>query len=347
MEINFAKPALVDGSRPKRMMEYTRDADGRVRIAINYSSLDLIQTCKRKAYYKLIRKLAPREPSRALVFGTAIHRAMETWFIVEPDARKAAKAACDDWQFACLNAMRSELPVPEGHGPCPRCASIWAFLSAGPTLLHDIGDDKRTAANGIAILNHYFDTYLNEPFQIYSDASGPYCERDFEFLLDSSPELEIRYFGTVDKVLKNLETNELYVCDHKTASGLGSDFLNRIKPNWQYTGYVYGANKAWNLPISNFMVDGILVAKHKRDTLRQFVEQTLLDFVEFTTSVIHAASEWAGLRELDNYPMTAPGPCSIYGGCEFREACAAPKAIRENILSVEFTTPEQLKEASA
>jgi hypothetical protein len=64
----------------KRMLEVTSDGSGRPVVSINPSSLNLLQTCPRKSEYVLHRHLVPLEKSAPLVFGTAIHAALEVFY---------------------------------------------------------------------------------------------------------------------------------------------------------------------------------------------------------------------------------------------------------------------------
>ena len=91
----------------KRMLE---QKDGV--FYINSSSVDLIQTCRRKAYYALERNLRGGDESEAQLFGTAIHRAMEAFYgaPVEGGERRLTLEQFQDAFVDCASQTLAHLP---------------------------------------------------------------------------------------------------------------------------------------------------------------------------------------------------------------------------------------------
>lgn len=321
----FNIPAPLGEKPKKEMLSISYEIDPvlhckRPVVKINNSSLDLIQTCKRKAYYALKKELSSTEESLATVFGTAIHKGLESWYTSPKQLRKSKGSSCQD-----------DIGESSHHADCARCASIFAFSRAASSLyVLDIGD-KRHPYNGYRILHAYFDKYLDDPFEVYRDDTGPFVERRFEFTLIDKPDLKVISFGTIDAVLKNVETNTILVCDHKTTSTLGADFYNRIKPNFQYTLYVMGVNKAFGIQTDLFLVNGLQVAKTKADLARQVTQRTESDFEEVTIATEWAVRDYLKCLETNVWPQTSPNPCTMYGGCQYRVLCEAPAIIRPQI----------------
>jgi len=321
---------------PKRMLEIKK-VNGVTRYYINYSSLDIIQTCKRKAKYILHDKLVSGESNAATTFGSAVHRALETWYCAPKINRKRSSAECDDQQILMLNRQATTK-----HGECARCASVFSFLEAGHILRNLPETDKRSQQNGIHILNNYFNVYLSDPYVIVEDDMGPMCERSFELLIATTPHpktlqpCEIYLFGTIDSILKNEQTGEIIVCDHKTTASLGKDFFNRIKPNHQYTGYFLGAKEVLGLDVKRFMVNGIQVAKTKYDLNRQFTIITSDDINELKLALLKAVGDYMAELEFQKWPMSAPNACTMWGGCTFREICILPPDIRKSVIEAKY-----------
>lgn len=291
----------------KRMLEVEKLADGRTKVAINSSSLDLIQTCMRKSHYVLERQLVSNSESEALTFGSAIHKALEIWY--------AASAL----------HRRSETL---------QAAAIAGFESIGSSLRMLDTNDKRSIDNGIKILRAYFKHYADDGFEVALDESGsPLVEKNISFLLHHSEELVIEYFGTIDVILQNKATGVTVICDHKTTHQLGSEFYNRCKPNFQYCGYVRAAREALGIDTRLFMINGIQVVKTKQEFARQIVEFDASDFQEHTDAVVAAVKRYLHAQETAVWPMTAPNPCASYGGCQFLKVCEVPTKLRENVLS--------------
>lgn len=285
----------------KRMLEIDRRFDDPV-YKINSSSADLIHTCRRKALYALKMGMRPNVESAALLFGSALHKALEVFY----------KSAPGD---------RSLLEVQD------------AFEDyASATKLAELGEeDKRSIKNGRKIISAYYKTYENDPWVVVKDKDGkPVVERSFELKADTKDGLYIH--GQIDCLLKNVETGEIVVCDHKTSSSLGTDFMNRIKPNLQFSAYAWAANKM-GFKVSRVMVNGIQVAKTKTDLIRVFTERTREDFDEMEDTFFEARRLYHYSDTYNVWPLNSLA-CSHWGGCPYREVCSLPEAHRKNALEV-------------
>lgn len=271
----------------KRMLE---QKDGV--FYINSSSVEIISTCKRKAYYSLERKLRKEEESEALTFGTAIHKAMEVFY-------RDRDRKLDDVLTAFLEASTALASVPSG--------------------------EKRSVDNGLKILRRYFEVYQNDPWVAYVDENGPFIERSFEV-----PFMNHFIHGTVDAVLKNTDTGELVVCDHKTATSL-SDLANRVKPNLQFSIYLWALQRM-DIPVKRAMINGIQVAKTKIDLVRIFTERDYNDFKEMFESVISAVEDYSNASTKESWPMSTAS-CSHYGGCQYLDICSLNRNLRETAIS--------------
>jgi len=321
----------------KEMLSVTQDGK-QLHVKINYSSLELLQTCLRKAFYYFIRELQSKVMPPALIFGTAFHKAMEVWYCSPFDNRKLMTPECMDAQAAI--AYGNDTDPSLQHGGCARCASIFSFVENMSELAALPETEARSIRNGIEILNDYFSKSIPEldPFTIYTDDSGPYIERRIEFVIAEDEKLKITYFGTVDAIWKQMNTKKLYVVDHKTTWQLGKDFTNRHRPNFQYTGYLLGARETFGLDIDSFIVNGVQVAKIKRDSRRIFTYRTKEDYNELRLAVIHNVGRWLNAVEAKSFPMNTPNPCTMYGGCQYHDVCMATAETREPIIRSLYET---------
>lgn len=254
---------------------------------INSSSIDLINTCLRKADFALNRNLRREDESDALTFGSAIHEALAAFY--------------------------------SGNRDLDHIQNVFATRAA--SLAH-LENDKRSIENGKKILERYFNVYKNDPWEVYVDANGPFIERSFEIKLTDT----IILHGTIDCILKNTETGELVVCDHKTTS-IVSDLINRVKPNIQFSIYSWAANQL-GIPVARVMVNGIQVAKTKSDFVRIFTDRTQDDFEEMEETIIDSANRFANSR---SFPMNTSA-CANWGGCQYLEICQTAKQYRENMI---------------
>jgi len=280
----------------KRMLE---EKDGK--FYINASSAEVIQTCRRKAYYALKRNLRNAEESDALLFGKALHTAMEAFYLAKPGERT--------------------LEQVEG-----------LFVdSAGPMLAHIPDTDKRSVSNGRKIIRAYFETYRDDPWTVVVDAAGPVVERKFE-LQTAIPWMVVH--GQIDCILQNTETGEVVVCDHKTSSSLGSDFMNRISPNLQFSLYSWAANQL-GFNVQRVMVNGIQVAKTKTDLVRVFTSRGQDDWQEAMQSLADACNLYRASDMADFWALNTAS-CAQYGGCPYLQFCSLAKQHRETAIKAQF-----------
>lgn len=270
---------------------------------VNASSVDIINTCPRKAEYALLRGMRKEDESEALVFGKAIHAALETLYRADP-----AKRSLSDM--------------------------IAAFEAAGASLASVPETEKRSLSNGVKILNRYFASYASDPWVIYSDDKGPFVERSFELPFKTHNKFtSVFVHGQMDAVMQNTETGELVVVDHKTTSTV-SDLINRVKPNLQFSLYAWAANQM-GLKVSRVMVNGIQVAKTKSDFLRIFTDRGPDDFAELDLSLTHAIEQYDKFSAADAWPMNTSS-CSNYGGCQYLGICQLDKSLKENAIRAQY-----------
>lgn len=322
----------------KEMISVSEESGRRV-VRINSSSLDILQTCLRKAEFSLLRGIKAREESPATLFGSAIHKAMEVYYsgetterIVPPNFKERmemlsyAQDLTEPWmdEYLVYRATR-------------------AFIQTAEPLKFVSDQNKRSIANGVYILMHYFLRYIEDPYVVLRDERGPLVERKFTFTLLDSPDLKIDIFGTIDVILKNQNSGVIVVADHKTSSVVGSDFYNRLKPNHQYTTYLLGAKRALGLPCDDFLVNCIQVKEKPKtaraqppDFPRQVTHRSDEDIKEYERLVTYWVRRYLQAVSEDYWPMGSVNACSNYGGCQYLQVCSAPDALKENIIKARF-----------
>jgi hypothetical protein len=335
--------------KEKEMLSLRRDDSGKFYARINYSSLDVLQTCMRKADYSFNRKLRTENKSAALIFGTAFHKAMEVWYASGQENRKHISDTCIEYQHVIVGSICNGRPIPIGHGQCSRCSAVSAFIqSAHDNQLSESNNPgPRTIDKGTEIINAFCTERLDEGLSVYSDANGPCIERNFEVELFDSPELHVTYFGTIDLILKDAK-GRLYVTDHKTTRSFGVDFFNRIRPNFQYIGYVMGARTALCLDVSDFLVNGAQVTKTMAPAfVRQPITVSQSDIQELLDAVRHNLRNWVVCNSEELYPMSCPNACTMWGGCHYHDICSEPAELREDVIKgIQQTADADKKEDS-
>ena len=336
-------PAAVV-SEPKEMLSVT-EVDGVTKVRINFSSLAILQKCAREAQYSLIRGLKPQLESPALLFGSAIHKGLETYYCGERTERKIPHGyaeimqmiGCGQWSPAWAESLLFR--------------AARAFVEKAAPLAQLPDDNKRSLVTGVWMLRHYFQKYLTDEYVIMRDAHGPVVERKFSMDItaeDSAPIIAGKYvrielFGTIDFVMHSEVTGQILPGDHKTASSL-YDFYDKISPNFQYTGYVWAAREVLGYDTDMFLVNALQVKQPPKtnrgsepDFARQITQRTQEDFDELKLAIIDVVSGFLRYREGGHFPMAASGSCTaFYGSCKFRDICSSPASLRENIIKAKF-----------
>ncbi len=329
-DFSQALPELAPSK--KEMLTVSKSGDQTV-VRINSSSLGIILSCMRKAQYEILHGLKKNAP--ALIFGSAVHKALEVFYSHPSAARTFPK---DFKQISDLMAFGTD-PLEQHF----LFDAIAAFVKAAEPLRCLPDGDKRSIPNGIWILQEYFKSFINDPYVVMSDASGPIVERTCEMVLSETPELKIILFGTIDVVLKHEINCQELPGDHKTASQLGSDFYNRIRPNHQYTGYVMLARHCLGVSGDTFLVNALQVKprpKTARGTdpnfARQVTSRSDEDIAEFRESVRHAVGLYLNAMSSNVWPIGHVDACSMYGGCSFLQVCSSPSVLRPNLIESKF-----------
>jgi PD-(D/E)XK nuclease superfamily len=331
---DLADVAQLPARDPKEMLA-VRTVGNQTEVRINSSSLAIILSCPRKAHYALHRGLKSVAESPALTFGSAIHKALEVFYSHPAHERTIPKGFVE---YSDLMAFGK--PAPDDHF---LYKAIEAFVRKASPLQALPNADKRSIPTGIWLLQEYFKVYINDPYVVFSDESGPVVERTCETVLHETAELKIVLFGTIDVVLRNEANDTILPADHKTASQLGSDFYNRIRPNHQYTGYVLLGNSVLKIPGESFLVNALQV-KQKPVTARgsgpnfarQVTTRSAEDIAEFRESVVWAVQNYLEFRESSRWPISHVDACAMYGGCTFLSVCSAPSSLRENLIEAKF-----------
>lgn len=324
-------------SGPLKEMMSSRVENGKTFVRVNTSSLSLMQECWRKTYYSLERNLRSNSEGEATLFGTAIHKALEVFYLAPFERRTLPAGFRKDFELLAGGH-------DEGKDYLIMDAAR-AFKEKMIPLASLPEDNKRSLASGLWLLSYYFEKYHDDPWIALCDSEGkPFVEKDFNYIILDTPTLQIEVFGRIDLILTNPHTMQVVVTDHKTTSMMGEDFFNRCAPNFQYTNYVLGTNLSLGIKTDTFLVNGIGV-KAKPKTARgsppTFIRQPTMrveeDFDELRRAMKMYVKIYLDLKsKSEPWPQTTPGPCAMWGGCQYREICSSPKSLQENIITLKY-----------
>lgn len=336
IQIDAPKSILVTGGGKKEMLT-VHERPGHTTVYINPSSLSTMQSCWRKSHYQLDLGLKSKDESPALIFGTAIHAALEVFYLSKPKERVLNSKVEDFFELVTYNA---EI---EGYEDNVLVDAVRAFVRAAAPLSGIEAHASRSIACGVWTLKHYFRTYVDDTFVAHVDEHGPMIERRVEYIIYQDEFLTIYVHGTIDVIMKDTATSNLAVTDHKTTGRLGMEFYNRLKPNHQYTAYILGAQLCLGIDTNVFVVNGIEVKampKTARGTPPKFIRQpttrTAEDIQEFKDAMIGYVKDYLARKKSGVWELGSVNNCAMYGGCGFLPVCSSPAVLRESIIKNKF-----------
>jgi len=307
------------------------------KIILGYSVLNEYRKCPQKFAFRYLHELERPHKDFALLdkgspleFGTFIHEFMERIY-----AKESGKAVVKD---VLLKAAQTNLvKVPER-----KLRSV--------KHLEDLME---------SYLKHYPDLF--EKFQVYEHEGKAMLEFEYDFLLTppgTTPEIVWRQH--FDGVLKD-KHGILKMFEHKTCSGnLAFELINRMLPNDQPVGYVYGA-RHMGLDVSRVLFNGLCT---QQTTLKAFMSKDYRDaYVKrykkipaplFMQHEIHIEDwmleEWRenvlkdSLRLIEDiesltFSKSAPDACQAFNSrCKYAEICLTHPEARGVAAVFDFIT---------
>ena len=333
---------MLHTKKDKKEMLSVRVEGEKTFVKINSSSLALIQECLRKTNYSLREGWRPEGESPATLFGSAVHSFMEVFYTAKPDERRL-------FPLETLEMM-SYGHTADQEQTEPTLRAVRAFLTRGAELSSLPEGDKRSLQNGVWLLHEYVKKFHSDPYTAHCDDAGSFIERRFDLPFFDTPRLNITIFGTIDFVFKHTLTGELLAGDHKTTSSMGfgeSSFFDREKPNHQYSMYLLALKRLYGIDTEDFLVN-VFEVKQKPKTARgsgpsfprQITKRTEEDFTELQDVIVESVERYLTAIEKNRFPLGPVEACQKYGGCSFKQVCAAPQSMRQTILRNKFTNGE-------
>jgi len=170
---------------------------------LTYSALNTFRNCPRKYRLRYIENQRRPEQPESLAFGSAIHEALEQWYRLPADGLRL---------LAILNLIDSKYP---GRSADPQQKAVWQLARA--------------------IVMGYAARYAQEEFEVLE------VEKAFEAEIRNPDTGRLSQTftiaGKVDGIVR--VGQELYLLEHKTASTLTGDYLDRLWTDTQIALYSF------------------------------------------------------------------------------------------------------------
>lgn len=238
-------------------------------LVLDNTSLEKIKRCHKAAENYLVLGREAHARNAALTFGGAIHEGLELFH---------------HWQYnKDRRTDRDDLIAnDEGYGDRMQNEAIRRFFELNPAP----PDEYRTVATALEVLKHYRlrSDPLRHPdyeWEIMADQNGPIIERAFELpmgvleievsqaLMESlnhgyvfadsnryTIRIHLAWSGRIDLIAR--VNSRVRICDHKTSSIDGEQFVQSFQLSSQTIGYVWAARQLFpNLDVSGFCLNCI------------------------------------------------------------------------------------------
>lgn len=336
--------------------------DGSLQLRIDWSSIEAFLGCNRLAEYKLVHSKSPG-PKSALVFGAAMHAALEIWY-----RNKEKIGHPEQNQYDMIEVLTREALLQ-------RC-----YLAIESTFAeYPIGfiNDYRTPEYCIQSFAEYLTHYQSEVVVPVTHQQKPLVEFSFSYPLGkielptqtfkdwgygkltndqnmeeqtvasgaTSLPCSIEWTGIVDMIASL--SGEHWLVDHKTTSILSGDFFDGFEIAMQPVGYVAAARAAFpELDIQGFMVNVLacrkpvsaVTASGKKSTAkafephRRFYRYDTWKETEFRTDALALIEEFIANLTSTYFPRKTQWCIGKYGKCAFFEVCSLPPEQRMMML---------------
>lgn len=294
-------------------------------------------TCEMRGHYAMERHLRTLEPSEALAFGKAFHKAVEVW----------TQASLDDVTPAITGGVCTRDPMKEAKDAFAR---VWeADL---PKELRDkleVEGNRRSVANG----HRLFEAFTRKfPLEMFDKIVA--TETPFTLYLGRTPlGREISWSGILDRGVVWQEG--LYIVDVKTWSPWGGcpnveRFFAQQRLRGQFLGYAWaGRELGWG-NFNGIMCHAVEVSLEgktirAKKKLEDFIQLDVINLVEehineWRDDTLRKIDRIYAAREAQYWIRDRGDLCNAFGGCPYRDICEANPLLRESIIETNYRREE-------
>jgi len=207
-----------------------------MRSVLTFSAINCFRNCPRKFKHRYIDLLRPVEKAEALAFGDVIHQALERWHTRPADNRRMLEV---------LALLDAKYP---GRDTKATQKSAWHLARA--------------------MMMGYVERYAQEEFEVL------HAEKQFEAEIRNPDTGRLSQTftiaGKVDGIVR--VGDELYLLEHKTASSLTSDYLDRLWTDTQIALYCFYLRQ------QGFPIVGVIYNVLLKSRLQQRAGETDAEF---------------------------------------------------------------------
>lgn len=288
------------------------------------TSIKLAQECLRKYKYVMIDHWTPARKSPHLLFGGWYASALERYHKgvaggatnEEAVIETVWQALKDTWEYAFDE---------EGN---PKLNEAGEQIGAGWVSDHNTKTRENLIRSIIWYLDHFGD---DDTLKTVIRADGtPAVEHTFKLEVDNG----VILCGHLDRVVTY--GDDPYITDNKTTGHtITAHYFKQFSPDTQMSLYTFAGKAIFGVPVKGVVIDGAQIAVGFTRFERGFTFRTEDQLEEWYDDVMSDIERAQQATVDQNFPMN-PASCGNYGGCQFRDVCAAAPSVREAYLKADF-----------
>ena len=255
------------------------------------------RSCPRKVFMEHVQHWKPREPSVHLHAGAAYAKGLEvarTEYYVNGKSKSDSEAL---GLQSCMEAYGDFECPPESAKSLERTAGALEFYFDRYPL-----DTDEARPISLPSGKHGIEFSFAEPLEIDHPETGDplvYCGR-----MDMIAQFQGMVLGE----------------DDKTTSQLGASWPRQWDLRSQFTGYVWGAQKA-DIKLQGFLVRGVSILKSKYDTLQAITYRPDWQIDRWYYQLHRDLTRMIDCWKAGYWDYDLDHACTEYGGCLFRQVC--------------------------
>lgn len=193
-------------------------------MVTTYSMWNQFRNCRKAAELRYLQHLVPLERDRNLHFGSLVHECLELWH-----GQRDLAVVLDLIDRRCMARAQDE-------------------------------DQKRDWHLATAMMRAYAERYAEEEFEVVA------LEHVFEGSIvnpaTGAASRSFRLAGKVDGIVRI--DGEYFILEHKTASQIDSDYLERLWTDFQITLYAHYVEQTMSIPITGILYNVLVKARFQQ-----------------------------------------------------------------------------------
>lgn len=314
-------PIVTDPT--KKLLKSLGDND--YALEIDNTSLESFLACDRASLWRLVFSRVAY-PSAALIYGQAIHAALEYRYkhgpdlvkMVESGEKELQKLPCDPSEWRNRETLERALSgyLKEYKDDYVKPIKLDNALAVELQFSNHLGEIK-------------LDCLLGFPASLLVQDS---CEEALLYVRT----LHIVWTGIIDVI--SHQGDSLWVVDHKTTSVLGSRYFESFTLSQQFVGYVYTAAKLLEKEVKGAILNVIAGRKptpsgKALEFHRRIYPYSAWQLKEWESDILALVADFVDRLKVGYFPKKTLWCVDKFGTCPYLPVCSLAPELRQIMLN--------------